>query len=103
MAGWGTNYLADLCRLLNDANAGELLELADPLAHGAVRMRGACVSVTGVLTTVETFALHKANTKALASTVFVPVEAAPKTFAAESGCQLSQSVYRDLGNIGNLV
>lgn len=38
MAGWGTNYLSSLADLLNDANGGGLLELADPLAHGAVRI-----------------------------------------------------------------
>lgn len=94
MAGWGANYLTDLGNLLNDANAGELLELADPLAHGAVRMRGACVSVTGVLSTVETFVLHKANTKALASTVFVPVEAVPKTSAANAAKVLTATLGR---------
>jgi hypothetical protein len=94
MAGWATNYLTDLANLLNNANAGELLELADPLAHGAVRMRGACVSVTGVLSTVETFFLHEAKTKALASTVFVPVEAAPKAIAANAGKVLSATLGR---------
>lgn len=94
MAGWGTNYLAGLADLLNDANGGELLELADPLAHGAVRMRGACVSVTGLLSTLETFGLHKAKTEALASTVFVPVEAAPKTIAANAGKVLMATLSR---------
>ena len=94
MAGLGTNFLAGLGDLLNDANAGELLELADPLAHGAVRMRGACVSVIGLFSTVETFGLHKAETEALASTVFVPVEAAPKTIAANAGKVLMATLSR---------
>ena len=84
MAGWGTNYLADLAGLLNGANAGDLLELADPLAHGAVRMRCACVSVIGMLFALDTFGLYKAKPEALASTVFAPVEAASKTVAANA-------------------
>ncbi len=94
MAGCGTNYLAGLADLLNDANAGELLELADPLAHGAVRMRGACVSVIGLLSTIETFGLHKAKTGALASTVFVPVEAGPKAITANAGKVLMTTLSR---------
>ncbi len=83
-AGWGAHFLTDLADLLNDANAGELLELADPLAHGAVRMRNACVSVISRSSTIETFSLYKAKSKAMASTVLVPVESAPKTIAANA-------------------
>jgi hypothetical protein len=89
LAGWGTNYLVDLADLLNRANAGELLELADPGAHGAVRMRCAYVSVIGMLRTIEAFGLHQAAPEALASTLFVPVEAAAKTVAANAAKALA--------------
>lgn len=94
MAGWGTNYLTDLADLLNDANAGGLLELADPLAHGAVRMRCACVSVIGMLPTLDTFGLNKAKSEALASTLFVPIEATSKTIAANAAKVLTAMLAR---------
>ncbi len=93
-AGWGAHFLTDLADLLNDANAGELLELADPLAHGAVRMRNACVSVIGMSSTIETFSLYKAKTKAIASTVCVPVESASKTIAANAAKAMTAMLGR---------
>lgn len=94
MAGWGTNYLTDLVDLLNDAGAGGLLELADPLAHGAVRMRCACVSVIGMLSQLDTFGLDKAKPEALASTLFVPVEATSKTVAANAAKAVTAMLVR---------
>ena len=109
LAGWGTNFLTDLADLLNAANAGELLELADPLAHGAVRMRCACVSVIGMLKQLDTFGLYKAKHQALASTLFVPIEAASKTIAANVGKVLMALLARlrvlepeDEGNLRRL-
>lgn len=80
-AGWGTNYDIDGAVLLNNASAGNLLELADPRAHGAVRMRTACVSVIGRVTDIGTFSLYKAEPAALASTLLVPAAAAPTVVA----------------------
>lgn len=94
LAGWGTNYLTDLANLLNDANAGELLELADPLAHGAVRMRCAHVSVIGMLSTLDTFGLYKAKPKELAETLFVPIETASKTIAVSAAKVLTAMLTR---------
>ena len=93
-AGWGAHFLTDLADLLNDANAGELLELADPLAHGAVRMRNACVSAVGRSSTIETFSLYKAKTKAMASTVLVPVESASKTIGANAAKAVTAMLAR---------
>lgn len=94
LAGWGRNYLVDLADLLNDGNAGELLELADPMAHGAVRMRSASISVIGMLSQLDTFSLYKAEPKALASTMFVPVEAPSKTVAANAAKLLTAMLAR---------
>lgn len=55
LVGWGTNYLTDLADFLNDANVGDLLELPDQRAHGAVRMRSACVSVIGSISALDAF------------------------------------------------
>ena len=94
LAGWGTNYLTDLANLLNDANAGELLELADLLAHGAVRMRYACVPVIGMLSTLDTFGFYKAKPKELAETLFVPIETASKTIAVNAAKVLTAMLTR---------
>jgi len=93
-AGWGTNYDIDGADLLNAASAGSLLELADPLAHGAVRMRTASVSVIGVVTEVGTFSLYKAEPAALASTLFVPTLAAPTVVAAGAARELTAILTR---------
>ena len=94
MAGFGMNYLTDLAKLLNSANAGELLELADPWAHGAVRMRCACVPVIGMLATLDTLGLYEATPEALASTVFVPVETVSKVIAANATNVLTAMLTR---------
>lgn len=93
-AGWGRNFLTGMADVLNGANAGELLELPNPLVHGATQMRGVCVSVIGMLSTLDTFGLFKAKTSALCSTVFVPIEASPKVASANATKVLSALLAR---------
>jgi hypothetical protein len=74
MAGFGVNYDVKTAKTLNQAAAGDHLELADPQVPGCVRPRPAHVSVIGVLSCVDILSLHKVGPEALAATVFIPAE-----------------------------